>query len=281
VQVEGYYVTLPRIGKVRMKELLRLEGRVISVTVSRVAHKWFASFNVEINHEPSNRENQTRVVGVDLGIKTLAVLSDGTSFENPKALRGNLKKLRRFSRSLSRKQKGSANRRKAKLKLAKLHYRISCIRKDALHKLTHYLTKNFTHIGIEDLNVSGMVKNRKLSRAISDVGFHEFRRQLEYKSDLYGYTVIVADRWFPSSKTCSSCGEVKPSLELSERVWRCAACGAEHDRDLNAAINLKNLAVTSTVTACGEKSSGQARKGRTKLVSVKQEPGKALCRTLI
>jgi putative transposase len=123
--------------------------------------------------------------------------------------------------------------------------------------------------------VSGMVKNRKLSRAISDVGFHEFRRQLEYKSDLYRSTVIVADRWFPSSKTCSSCGEVKPSLELSERVWQCAACGAEHDRDVNAAKNLEFMAaVTSTVTACGEKSSGQARKGLTKLVSVKQEPNR-------
>ena len=270
VRIVGKEVTLPRIGRVRMKEVLRFQGRVLSCTVSRVAHKWFASFQVEMEREPPVRENQA-AVGVDLGVKTLAVLSDGRSFENPKALRSNLHKLKRFSRSLSRKQKGSANRRKARIKLAKLHYRISCIRKDTLHKLTHYLTKNYTDIGIEDLNVSGMVKNRKLSRAVYDVGFFEFRRQLEYKAKLYGAHVVVADRWFPSSKTCSVCGEVKPTLTLSERRWSCG-CGAIHDRDVNAAINLKNLAASSAVTACGEYSSGPSS-DVTKLNSAKQEPG--------
>lgn len=272
VQIVGKEVTLPKIGRVRMKEGLRLQGRVISCTVSRVAHKWFASFQVEIDHQPPVRESQA--VGVDLGVKTLATLSDGTAFDNPKALRSNLKKLKRLSRSLSRKKKGSANRKKARLKLAKLHYRISCIRKDALHKLTSYLTKTYTDIGIEDLNVRGMVKNRKLSRAVSDVGFYEFRRQLEYKALLYGARVVVADRWFPSSKTCSECGEVKPALELSERSWSCN-CGAVHDRDVNAAINLRNLAASSAVTACGEISSGFGLTAGVKLNSEKQEPGES------
>jgi putative transposase len=250
VKIVGKEITLPRIGRVRMKQKLRFgNGRIISVTVSRTAHKWFASITVEVEHTKPIRENQA-VVGVDLGIKSLVVLSDGTVFENPKALMSNLNKLKRLSRSLSRKQKGSANRKKARMKLARLHYRISCIRKDALHKVTTFLTKKYTLIGIEDLNVSGMVKNRKLARAISDIGFGEFRRQLTYKSELYGSNLFVADRWFPSSKTCSSCDAVKETLELSERSWICA-CGAEHNRDVNAAINLKMLAESSSVSACG------------------------------
>jgi putative transposase len=254
-----------------LKEELRLRGRILSVVVSRVAHKWFASFSIEIDHTVPVRENQA-AVGVDLGIKSLAVLSDGTVFENPKALRSNLKKLKRLSQALSRKRKGSANRRKARAKLVRLHYRIGCIRKDALHKATTFLARNFTRIGIEDLMIRGMVKNRKLSRAISDVGMHEFRRQLEYKAALNGSQVVVADRWFPSSKTCSECGCIKPHLELSERNWQCQDCGVEHDRDHNAAKNLKMLAESTSVTACGENVSPGATAAW--LSSWKQELGK-------
>jgi len=271
VLVDGRAVTLPKIGRVKMKEALRLKGRVISCTVSHVAHKWFASFQVEIEHQVPSRENQA-AVGVDLGLKSLAVLSDGTVFENPKALRSNVQKLKRLSRSLSRKRKGSANRKKARVKLARLHYRIGCIRKDALHKLTTFLTRTFTVIGIENLNIRGMLKNRKLSRAIADVGMHEFKRQLEYKAVLHGSQVVVADRWFPSSKTCSECGCIKPTLELSERSWQCFDCGAEHDRDHNAAKNLKIFAESTSVTACGE----DVRRERLfALISTKQEPGKS------
>lgn len=269
VVVAGREVQLPKVGRVKMKEALRFQGRIISCTVSRVAHKWFASIQVEIDHQPPVRENQA-AVGVDLGLKTLAVLSDGTSFENPKALRSNLQKLKRLSRSMARKRKGSANRKKAREKLARLHYRIGCIRKDALHKLTTFLVKNFTVIGIEDLNIRGMLKNRKLSRAIADVGMHEFRRQLEYKAALYGSTVVVADRWFPSSKTCSECGCIKATLELSERTWQCGDCGAEHDRDHNAAKNLKILAESTSVSACGENVSPSVTAW---LSSLKQELG--------
>jgi putative transposase len=177
---------------------------------------------------------------------------------------------------LSRKVKGSENGKKAKVKLARLHAKIGNIRKNALHQLTTDLTRRFHTIGIEDLNVKGMVKNRRLSRAVSDMGFFEFRRQLEYKAAQRGGVVVVADRWYPSSKTCSGCGHKLEALALSAREWTCRACGAVHDRDVNAAINLKNLAVSSTVTACGEEGSGLSRKTRVKPASVKQESNSKL-----
>lgn len=249
VKVDGSLVNVPRLGWVKMSEELRFKGRILWVTVSRTADKWFASFNVETEVEPIARESQS-AIGVDLGIKKLATLSDGTQFENPKALRTQLGKLRRLSRSLSRKVKGSNNRAKAKVKLARLHYRIACLRKYVLHQITTHLVRNYSLIGAETLNVKGMMKNRKLSRAIADVGFGEFRRQLDYKSKLYGSTVVWASQWFPSSKTCHECGLINHGLTLDDRVWTCE-CGAHHDRDVNAAINLEFLAVKSTVSACG------------------------------
>ena len=177
-----------------------------------------------------------------------------------------------MSRSLSRKVKGSENRKKAKARPARLHARIGNIRTDALHQLTTSLTRRFHTIGIEDLNVRGMMANRHLSRSVADMGFFEFRRQLEYKAaQRGGVVVVVADRWFPSSKTCSCCGHKLETLPLSVREWTCPACGSIHDRDVNAAINLKNLAVSSMASACGEEGSGLGRKLKTKPASVKQE----------
>ena len=240
-KVDCTVVTLPKVGKVRMVEELRFHGKILSAAVSCIANKWFISIAVEFDHEEAPaRENQA--VGVDLGIKYLAVLSTGEKYEGPKALKRSLAKLRRLSKSVSRKKKGSANRRKAVAKLAKLHWRISCVRNDYLHKLTTSLVSRFTHIGIEDLNVKGMTANRKLARHIQDQGFGEFRRQLEYKAATTGTKITVADRFYPSSKTCSKCSVVRKVLALSERVFRCE-CGFEIDRDLNAALNLKNLAV--------------------------------------
>ncbi|HIC1790746.1 TPA: RNA-guided endonuclease InsQ/TnpB family protein [Escherichia coli] len=152
-----------------------------------------------------------------------------------------------MSRSLSRKQKGSANRKKARARLAKLHARIANIRADALHQLTTNLTRQFHTIGIEDLNVRGMVKNRHLARSIVDMGFFEFRRQLTYKAAMRGGQIVMADRFFASSKMCSCCGHKLGALPLAVRKWTCPACGTQHDRDINAAINLKNMAVSSTV----------------------------------
>ena len=212
------------------------------------------------------------VVGVDLGVSALATLSTGEVVAGAKH-KALLSRLQRLSRSLSRKIKGSANRAKAKAKLAKLHARIANIRKDTLHQLTTDLTRRFSLIGIENLNVSGMVKNRHLSRAISDRGFFEFRRQVEYKAEMRGAVVVVADRFFASSKTCSNphCGHKLDKLPLSVREWTCPCCGTVHDREVNAAINLANYAVSYTASACGGEGAGLGRKPKVKPAPLKQE----------
>ena len=270
--VEGKRIRIPNLGWVRMREGLRFSGKLMSATVSRVADKWFVSLTVDTadNSHLAKADNQG-VVGVDLGVSALATLSTGEIIEGTKAYKAQLSRLRRLSKSLSRKQKGSANRFKAKMKLAKLHARISNVRRDALHKLTSDVASRFHTIGIEDLNVRGMVKNRRLARSISDMGFFEFRRQLDYKADMRGGIVVVADRFFASSKTCSCCGHKVEELPLAIRAWTCPVCSTEHHRDVNAAMNLKNLAVSSTVSACGEESAGQGRETLVKLASVKQE----------
>jgi putative transposase len=240
IKLDVKHIKLPKLGWVRMREALRFSGKVISATVSRVANKWFVSLNVELDHSPKTCESQASV-GVDLGVKTLATLSNGETFEAPKPFKNFTKKLKRMQRSLSRREKGSQNRHQLRQKIAKVHARITNHRQDSLHKLTSYLTDNFAGIVIEDLNVKGMLSNRKLSGAITDLGFYEFRRQLEYKSKYKCNYLKIADRWFPSSKACSKCGHKKEQLKLSERVYHCEACGQSLDRDLNAAINLKNL----------------------------------------
>jgi putative transposase len=271
VEVDGKRVKLPVIGWVKMREPLRFCARVKSAVVSRTADRWFVSLSVEIEHVPPIRENQA-VVGVDLGIKALATLSDDAPpVESPKALRRNLKKLKRLSRSLSRKVKGSANRRKAKVKIARLHARIANVRGDALHKLTTDLVRRFDIIGIEDLNVRGMMANGHLARAVADVGMSEFGRQLTYKAAMTGASIVVADRWFPSSKTCADCGHVHAGLTLSDREWVCEECGVIHDRDRNAAINLMKFAASSAVTACGEEGSDVGPVAAVKPASAKQE----------
>ena len=270
VEVNGKRGKLPVIGWVKMREALRFDGNIKSAVVSRTADRWFVSLTVEMEHVTPIRENQA-VVGVDLGIKALATLSDDTPpIESPKALKGNSKKLKRLSGSLSRKVKGSANRLKAKI--ARLHARISTIRNDALHKLTTDLVKRFDIIGVEDLNVRGMMANRCLARAVADVGMSEFGRQLPYKADLHGARIVVADRWFPSSKTCADCGHIHAGLTLSDREGWCEACGVVHDQDRNAAINLRDFAASSAVTACGEEGSGVSPAAAVKPASVKQEP---------
>jgi putative transposase len=270
--IDGSRIRIPNLGWVRMRETLRFAGKILSATVSRVADRWFVSIAVDTpdsSHFPQ-AENQG-AAGVDLGVSAFATLSTGEAIPCPKPHKALLDRLRRLSRSLSRKQKGSSNRRKAKAKLAKLHASIAAVRSDALHKLTTDLTRRFHTIGIEDLNVRGMVKNRHLARSIADMGFFEFRRQLEYKAAMRCGHVVVADRFFASSKTCSACGHKLAELPLSVRDWACPQCGAHHDRDVNAAMNLKILAVSSTVSACGEEGSGSGRKTRVKPASAKQE----------
>jgi putative transposase len=257
-RVEGSRIRIPNLGWVRMRESLRFTGKILSATVSRVADRWFVSITVDTqddSHLPK-AENQG-AVGVDLGVSALATLSTGETIPGPKAHTALLKRLKRLSRSLSRKQKGSANWRKTKAKLARLHARIANIRANTLHKLTSAVTRRFHTIGIEDLNVRGMMSNRHLARSIADMGFFEFRRQLDDKAAQRGGLVVVADRWYPSSKTCSACGSVQKEMPLSMRQWTCPDCRTTHDRDLNAARNLATYAVSSTVSACGEEGAGR------------------------
>jgi len=245
--------------------------------VRRRANRWFVSITVEEEiADPTPIKGPK--VGVDLGIKTLATLSDGTSISNPQALKRRLRKLKQLAKSVSRKKQGSKNRENARLRLAKMYLKTFNIRQDTLHKLTTYLAKTHSSIVIEDLNVFGMMQNRRLARAIADVGWYEFRRQLEYKSQWYGSQLVVAPRTFPSSKMCSHCGNKKKDLSLSEREYACEVCGIRIDRDLNAARNLVTVSLPGTQTACGEDvrlvadPSGVAEKQ----TSVKQEPNISL-----
>jgi putative transposase len=224
-QIDGSRLRIPNLGWVRMREALRFTGKVMSATISRVADRWFVSITVDSQEQflhPAT-ENQG-AVGVDLGLSALATLSTGEVIRGPKAHTQLLKRLQRLSRRFSKKQKGSKNRKKMQMKLARLHARIANIRCDALHKLTSDITRRFDRIGIEDLHVRGMMKNHRLARSIADMSFYEFRRQVEYKADKRGCIVIVADRWFASSKICSSCDYKLDELPLSIREWVCPAC---------------------------------------------------------
>lgn len=243
-KMEEDRIHVPKLGWVRLKETFCNFGKILNATVSRTADKWFVSICVEMDITPATCENQA-VAGVDLGIKNLATFSNGEMIEGAKPYKKLQKKLRRLQQAFSRAQKGSKNREKLKRKIARLHYRISCIRHDTLHKLTSKLVRNFSVIVIEDLNVCGMLKNRKLAKAISDMGFHEFKRQLKYKAVISGVNVIIADRWFPSSKRCSECGEIHRELTLADRTFICPACGFKLDRDENAARNLEQYPVLS------------------------------------
>jgi putative transposase len=262
--IDGKRIRIPKLGWVRMREVLRFTGHIMSASISRTADHWYASITVDIPELPLELAENQGAVGVDLGISRLATLSTGETIEGPKALRRLQDRVRWLSHGLARKVKGSSNRAKAKMKLAKLHERISNIRRNGLHQLTTSLTRRFRTIGIEDLNVKGMLKNRKLARALSDMGFYEFRRQLAYKAVRRGCRVVVVDRWYPSSKTCSQCGYVLKTLSLAQRKWTCPGCSSTHDRDVNAAVNLENMAVSSTVIACGGEGAGLACKRRVK-----------------
>ena len=240
LKLAGMRVYLPRLGWVKMREELRFVGKIKGATVSREADRWFIAFQVDIGD--SHRERSGKgIIGVDLGIKSLATLSTGEQIPGPKPLAQAQKQLRRANRTLHRRQKGSANRKKAGRQVARRHCRVKNIRQDALHKVSHRLIRENQAVSIEDLHVKGMVKNRHLSRAISDMGWGELRRQLTYKAVLFGTVLTVIGRWEPTSKTCSQCGVMKQALTLSERVFRCLACGFREDRDVNAAVNIQKL----------------------------------------
>ena len=241
-RIDGKRIKIPNLGWVKMRENLRFDGKILSATVFKKGSKWFVSIGVEIDNPPKLNAKTHKSVGIDLGITDLATLSDSTKIQAPKPLKNKLKKLQRLSKQLSRKQKGSNNREKAKTKLSRLHDKISNIRKDFLHKLTTDLVKKFDVICLENLNIKGMVQNRKLSRAISDLGFYEFKRQLIYKANQWGKAIKSVDRFYPSSKTCHCCNHKVDELPLNIRNWICPNCNTNHDRDINASINILNKA---------------------------------------
>jgi len=231
--VDGRWLRIEKLKTwIKLSQEVRFSGEHRQVTISRTADgKYYASILVETNDYRKTAGEGS--VGVDLGVKELAVLSDGTKIPANQ-------KLKKHQRRLSKKTKGSNRRARAKLKVARIHRRIANQRKAVLHELTDHLTKTYHTICIEDLNVKGMVKNHSLARAISDAGFGMFRQFLEYKAKLRGNTIKIVDRWFPSSKTCSGCGTVKRELSLDDREYICEHCGLVMDRDLNAAVNILN-----------------------------------------
>jgi putative transposase len=245
------HVQLPRIGVLKTHESTRklarrLEqgsARVVAATISRQADRWFVSFTVEVQRAVWASNGKTSVVGVDVGIRSLAVLSTGApAIPNPRALEGSLRTLRRVGRELARREPGSRRRYRTRCRLARIHGRVADLRRDAMHKLTTSLATEHGIVVIEQLNMAGMLRNRRLARALADAGLAELRRQLTYKTTWYGSRLVVADRFYPSSKTCSSCGWVRAKLTLAERSFTCEACGLQIDRDLNAARNLAKLA---------------------------------------
>jgi len=229
--------------------------------------RWFVSLlvDVEINHLPGTSNK----VGIDLGVSSLVTLSTGEKIANPKTFKAKYKRLRRAQKALSRKLKGSSNRHKARLKVAKLQAEIADTRKDFLHKLTTQLVRDNQVIAVEDLAVKNMVKNHSLAQSISDASWGELVRQLEYKSEWYGRELVKIDRWFPSSKRCSNCGHVVQRLPLNIREWDCPECGFHHDRDVNAAINV--LAAGQAVSVCGATVRPEESKSR-KAGATKQKP---------
>ncbi|MBB5805524.1 putative transposase [Saccharothrix ecbatanensis] len=262
------HVKLPRIGAVRTHESTRKlarhvergAARIRSATVSHRAGRWFVSFSVEIARDDPAPTRPDSAVGVDLGVKSLAVLSTGETVPNPRHLETARRDLRRLQRQAARRvgpdkrtrRQPSQRWRTTQARIARLHTAVANARRDGLHKLSTRLVRTHGTVVLEDLNVSGMTKNRRLARHVAGVGMAELRRQIEYKAAWSGVRVHLADRWYPSSKTCSGCGAVKAKLRLSERTFRCDACGLVLDRDLNAARNLAALARRETSSpSCG------------------------------
>jgi transposase, IS605 orfB family len=273
---------LPRIGRVHCFENVtaRVDGaRVLNMTISRRGGRWYAALTVERDEPTVKQAPKGGAVGIDLGVKALATLSDGTVIPNPHHLQADEQRLKRAQQALSRKMKGSKRRAKAKDRVARLHARIANRRTDTLHKLTARLAQTYSDICIEDLNVAGMVKNHHLAKVISDVSFYELRRQLEYKTAKTGAKLHVIDRWYPSSKTCSNCGSVKTKLSLKERTYKCEHCGLVIDRDLNAAINIMVAgSAPETLNAHGGTVRRSDPSGRATLDPVKCEPSSGVSR---
>ena len=247
IPIADMRIKLPKMGWVRMTEKLRFLGTIMSVVISKQGHRWFASIVVDTFVDDPVADNSGKsIIGVDVGIKHIAVTSEGIYYENPKALKRYERKLKRLQRQFSRKVKGSHNRYKLKVKIAKLHYRIWCIRNDSHQKASTAIVNSASRIGIESLNVAGMLKNHRLAKALLDASLSHLLTLLKNKAERAGIKIVEANPFYPSSKTCSACNTVDSDLSLSDRTYHCSNCGHTQDRDLNAAINLRHLAVGHT-----------------------------------
>jgi putative transposase len=240
--VDGHTVQIPKLGLVNMTEPLRFQGKILSAMVSYRAGWWWIAITVDIA-TPTARAKPLAAVGVDVGLKALAVVSTGEVVENQKHLSRRLRQIKRLQRAVSRKQNYSQNRAQAVLRLAKAHFKVACARKDGTHKFTGRLVRQAALIGLENLNVKGLLKNQRLARAISDAAWAEIRRQLSYKAPAAGGQVVYVDRFFPSSQLHNGCGGRRNDLSLTERLWRCPECDQVVERDLNAALNIRDEAV--------------------------------------
>ncbi len=291
VEPDRMHVLLPRLGRLKLHESARKlvrridndTARIMSATVRRDGGRWYVSYTVEVERAERVPARPGPTVGVDVGIKHLAVLSTGELVPNPRHLSDAQRGLRTLGRALSRKvgpdrrtgRRGSNRWRRAAARLTKAHARVANLRRDGLHKLTTRLTREHATVVVEDLNVTGMLTNRRLARHIADAGLAEIRRQLTYKTHWHGGRLLVADRWYPSSKTCSGCGTVKAKLALSERAYECEACGLVLDRDLNAARNLAALPAEYDTAGSGPVA-GRGADQKTRVrgqVAVKRQPG--------
>jgi putative transposase len=245
VRVQPHAVVLPRIGAIRTKEVTtKLQGRILSATCRREADRWFVSLCVRTDR-PDPIVVAGAAIGIDRGLRTFGILSDGGVIESPRALEEGLRKLRRLNKAVARKRPGSRNRAKARMTLARHHRRMGNQRRDALHKITTKLSRTKQVIVLEDLHTAGLIRNRHVARRLSDQGWAEFQAQLAYKTTWYGSKLLLAPRFYPSSRICSNCGAVRAKLRLSERMFSCESCGIRVDRDLNAALNLARLAELS------------------------------------